>query len=179
MGGWWWGRMGAVMVLGQGGPSSSQNGTVRRAGKKRHDGGPLDWPGSAGARSSARKLKSPPCTSSGGISCSVCVPESAAREPAPEQYVGASPTPGSRWVAGRTGSQAMKPALVLGVCPGQTGGWGEEEGGYGDTGSGWAAGGWGAVYMKTGFSKSGPILSRFSFAMTPKPYIFRKLGEKV
>lgn len=49
-----------MMVLGLGGSPPPRNGTALRAGTKRHDGGPLDWPSSAGARSSARKLKKPP-----------------------------------------------------------------------------------------------------------------------
>lgn len=63
---------GTVMVLGRAG--LSQNRTVRWVGTKRHNGGPLDWPGSAGAHRCARIEKL--CTSSDRISCSVCAPES-------------------------------------------------------------------------------------------------------
>lgn len=98
------------MVLGR--AARSQRRTVRWAGTKQHDGGLLDWPGSARAHRPAKTKGTAPVQTE-LAALFVCL---RAVRPGLEQYAASSP-PRLHSDTIRIHSKAMKPFLVQCVCP--------------------------------------------------------------
>lgn len=100
-----------VVILGR--AARSQSRTVRWAGTKQHDGGLLDWPGSARAHRPAKTKGTAPIQTE-LAALFVCL---RAVRPGLEQYAASSP-PRLHSDTIRIHSKAMKPFLVQCVCPG-------------------------------------------------------------